>query len=85
MSYALLWSPKSRKNLAKLDKKTVVRIIEKMRSVAESHYGFLEKIKDEEGYKVRVGDYRIFVDLDKEKHEVHVLTVRHRKKAYKKK
>jgi len=84
MNYSLVWSPKSEKELAKLGKKLIVRIVKKMRKVEESPFDFLEKIKDKEGYKIRVGNYRMFIDLEKEKKEIHVLTVRHRRYAYKK-
>ena len=85
MSYSLVWSPKSEKKLAKLGKKLVVRIVKKMRKVEKSPFDFLEKVKEEEGFKVRVGNYRVFIDLEREKKEVHVLTVRHRRYAYKRK
>ena len=84
MSHSLVWSPKSRKRLSKLGKKMIVRIVKKMRKVARSPYGFLEKIKTGEGSKVRVGNYRILIDLVKDKKEIYVLTVRHRRDAYKK-
>jgi mRNA interferase RelE/StbE len=83
--YSVIWSPKSKRKLAKLDEKLVARIADKLRIVAETPYDFIEKIKGEEGYKVRAGDYRVLVDVNKEKRELHVLTVMHRKKAYKKK
>lgn len=83
MSYSLVWSPKSEKELAKLDKKLVVRIVKKMKRVGKSPFDFLEKIKDEDGYKIRVGNYRVFIDLRREEKEIHVLTVRHRCYAYK--
>lgn len=85
MSYELVWSPRSKKMLKKLENKQIIRIIKKMEKVAISPYDFLEKIGGEEGYKVRVGDYRVFVDLNKDKHAIEVLTVRHRRHAYKNK
>ncbi len=84
MSYSLVWSPKSMKRLSKLDKKTIVRIVKKMKTVAGSPYDFLEKIKSEKGFKIRVGDYRLIVDLVKSKKELHVLSVWNRRDAYKK-
>ncbi len=81
----MVWSPRSKKMLKKLENKQIIRIIKKMEKVAISPYDFLEKIGGEEGYKVRVGDYRVFVDLNKDKHAIEVLTVRHRRHAYKNK
>lgn len=84
MSYALVWSPKSKKVLGKLgDAGLIKRITKKMEEVAGAPYDFLEKVKTEEGYKVRIGDYRIIVDLDKDAKALHILTVRHRRDAYK--
>ena len=85
MSYELIWSPRSKKMLRKLDKSLIIRITQKMEEVAISPYGFLEKVEGEEGYKIRVGDYRVFIDLNKDKHAIDVLTVRHRRHAYKRK
>ena len=83
MSYLLVWSRKSKKALGGLGKREIVRIVAKMGKVAASPYRHLEKIKSEKGYKIRVGNYRMFVDVDKGKGELHVLTVRHRREAYK--
>jgi len=40
------------------------------------------KLKDRNGYRIRVGDYRILYDVDDERHTVTVLSVKHRREAY---
>ncbi|MBS3060232.1 MAG: type II toxin-antitoxin system RelE/ParE family toxin [DPANN group archaeon] len=54
-----------------------------MQQVAGAPYEHLEKIKSRDEYKVRVGHYRIIVSLKNPEREVHVLTIRHRRNAYK--
>jgi len=36
-------------------------------------------------YKIRIGDYRLFVDYYKDKDEMIIRSIRHRKNAYKNK
>ncbi len=85
MSHSLVWSPRADKAMAKLDKQLSKRIFQRMLEVAAAPYDYLEKITTEGGYRARAGDYRLFIDMDKEKRELHVLAVRHRRAAYKKK
>ena len=46
---------------------------------------YLTKLVDDQGYKLRVGDYRVIVDLDSGKLLILVIKVGHRRNIYKKK
>lgn len=83
MTYKVIWSPKSEKKMRKLDKRAVLHITKKMSEVAKAPHDFVEKVKTKGCLRVRAGDYRVFVDINKEKREIHVLTVWHRREAYK--
>ncbi len=79
------WDPKARDFLRKLPKHISKRIFEKVDSGARVNVKrFLEPLVGIEGHKIRVGDYRLFVDYDKAKDHLTVRTIRHRRDAYKK-
>jgi len=44
---------------------------------------YLESLKEVGGYKLRVGDYRVILDVDWNTKTIFVLLVGHRKKIYK--
>jgi mRNA interferase RelE/StbE len=71
------------KELRKLPKEIAERIVKRVDIAKDEPKHFLEKLVDDTGYKIRVGDYRAIIDiLDKEK----ILAVRivgHRKNIYK--
>ena len=63
MKFEVRYDPKAEKQLDKLPKEISQRIVKKMREVSETGRG-IETIKDEEyGFKVRIGKYRVLVDL----------------------
>ena len=44
---------------------------------------FVEKLVGEPGYKLRIGDYRVFLDIFQDKLLIFVIEISHRKNAYK--
>lgn len=83
MKYAVLYDPKSEKQLDKLPKELAQRVILKMRLVGETGQG-IETIKDEQyGFKVRVGDYRILIDITYNPATIWVRYINHRSRVYK--
>lgn len=78
------WDPKAREFLRKLPKGTARRIYKKVDiQVKVNVERFLETIVNIKGYKIRVGDYRLFVDYYKDKDHLIIRTIRHRRDAYK--
>ncbi len=64
MKFEVKYDPKAEKQLEKLPKEISKRIVKKMREVAETGRG-IEILKDEKyGFKVRIGDYRVLIDLE---------------------
>ena len=47
-----------------------------------SGHGDIKKIKGSNFLRLRVGDYRIFFDVDNKEKKVYILSVKHRSKAY---
>lgn len=71
------------KQLRKLKKDTQERIVaalERARVKPEAHF---KKLVGDPGFRLRVGDYRIIVDLDKGKLLILVIKIGHRRSIYK--
>ena len=82
MLYELVWSPKIRDKLKKLDEKTAVHIIKKIKSIQENPIPYLKKLKQIPYWRLRVGDYRIIIDLDLADKKITLLNLGHRKNIY---
>ena len=83
MTYDIIFSDKSLKQLRKLEKEVQERIIkalERIRIRPEIH---VTKLIGDPGYRLRVGDYRVILDIDKGKLLILVLKIGHRKGIYK--
>ena len=78
------WDPKAEEFLDKLPKNISLRIVNKVDAEIKSNIRrFLETLVNREGYKLRVGDYRLFVDYYQDKNHLVIRTIRHRRDAYK--
>ena len=80
MSFEIVWSPKSKKRLKKLDKITATIIIKKVLSLKDNPLHYLGKLKDINAWSLRVGAYRVIIDIKENK--IEVLTLGHRKNIY---
>ncbi|MFH0923827.1 MAG: type II toxin-antitoxin system RelE/ParE family toxin [Candidatus Falkowbacteria bacterium] len=82
---SIIWDPKVRDFLRKLPKNISKRIFRKVDSEIKENVGrYLKSLIDREEYKIRIGDYRLFVNYDKNKNQLIIHSIRHRKDAYKK-
>ncbi len=83
MKFEVKYDPKAEKQLDKLQRDVAKRIINKMRQAGEIGHG-IERIENEPyGYKIRVGDYRVLVDLTFNPNVIWVRYVDHRGRIYK--
>ena len=63
MIYEVKYDPKAEKQLENLPKNAARRIVLKLRETGETGRG-IETLKNESyGYKIRVGKYRVLIDL----------------------
>jgi mRNA interferase RelE/StbE len=72
----------ARAKLGKLDPRTRVRIVQKLGQAAENPSRSLERLSSVESYKLRVGDYRVIIDVDWKRQILFVLTLGHRSTIY---
>jgi mRNA interferase RelE/StbE len=81
--YTLIYSPTALKQLEKLEKNTRERILislERLRIRPESCN--IKKLVGMQGYRLRIGDYRVVFDIEQDKLLILVLHVGHRKSIY---
>lgn len=58
------------------------QIAKKLRQVAEKPRRFLVRLTDVEGFRLRIGDYRLVLDVDWKSTTLYVLTLGHRSTVY---
>ena len=80
--YEVKWTEFFLKQLKKLNKNTARRIIDKVESIASNPFKFVKKLKGFNLYRLRVGDYRVIMSIERNKMIVFVLEIGHRKKIY---
>lgn len=81
--YDIIFSEQALKQLEKLEKTTQERIIKVLERIRIRPEHFITTLVGDYGYKLRVGDYRVILDLDRDKLLILVIKVGHRKSIYK--
>ena len=82
---SIIWDPKARDFLKKLPKDVSNRIFKKIDTeINENVERYLKSLIDIEGHKIRIGNYRLFVDYYKNSNQLVIRSIKHRKDAYKK-
>lgn len=80
--FQLNFDKKALEQFNKLDKTIKERIWNKLQESKENPSHFFEHLIDIDAYKLRIGDYRVIVDIDNNKGIIRVLKVGHRKNVY---
>jgi len=83
MIWDVKWSGKSVKQLKKLDKTVARRIRDKVLGITDSPFQSVRRLSDSPFYRMRIGDYRIILDLQQGKLIIFVVELDHRSKIYK--
>lgn len=83
MSYQILWGPRAKKELDKLPRDISARIVKKVGMLKDDPQFYLEKLVNDPGYKIRVGDYRVIADVFEQERIIAVRLVGHRRNIYK--
>lgn len=81
--YQIIFAPKARKQLLKLEKDTQKRILKALKRIRIRPESFLTKLVDDPSFKLRVGDYRLFIDIIEDKLILLVIKIGHRRNIYK--
>jgi mRNA interferase RelE/StbE len=83
--FEIIWSDSAERELKKLDRSVAKRIFNAVSRLQEDPFRAVGKIVNSPYYKLRVGDYRVIIDIQEGELRVLVLIVGHRRKIYKKK
>ena len=84
-SYKVVTKPSIEKDLRPLPKSAVTRILSQIEGLGESPFPRdAVKLEGSTGlFRIRVGDYRIICEVDREAKQVIIHHVRHRRDVYK--
>jgi mRNA interferase RelE/StbE len=84
-SYRVEWKRSVIKELEKLPRQMLARIVEAVDDLARDPYpGGTRKLSgSEQTYRIRVGDYRVLYSIYSDKFIVEIIRVKHRKDVYK--
>jgi len=70
------------RHLKKLDKEIQIRIISTLERIRVRPYPHIKKLVESPYFRLRVGDYRVILDIKENKLLIFVIEVGHRKKIY---
>jgi mRNA interferase RelE/StbE len=86
-SYKIEWKQSAKKELKKLDKQIILRILQAIEDLANNPYssGSKKLIGSDSIYRIRVGDYRIVYNIKSSVLTIEIIKVGHRREIYRKK
>jgi mRNA interferase RelE/StbE len=82
LTYQVIFSDLALKQLNKLDREIGQRIISTLVRIRIRPDAYVKKLVGDEGYRLRVGNYRVILDIDREKLMILVLIIGQRKNVY---
>ncbi len=83
MVYEIKWTQIAAKQFGRLDKTVQKRIIKKLGTIRYNPFFYTTRLVGFDLYKIRVGNYRIIISIEKNTLVILVLKVGHRSKIYK--
>ena len=82
MTWTAIWSSKAQKELEKLPKEDIKRILLKTQDVEKNPFSYLERLSNSPFFKYRVGSYRIIVNVINDKLILQLLKIKKRSRVY---
>ena len=83
MPYTIRWDPRTQEFLRKCDPVVSSRIVKKVDSIKDDPLIYLVYYQNLKMYKLRVGDWRVLMDVDQKRKILEILLVDHRSRIYK--
>ena len=85
--YKVEWKRSAKKELKKLDKQVILRILQAVESLVEDplRVGSKKLVGSDSIYRIRVGDYRIIYSIESSVLTIEIIKVGHRGQVYRKK
>lgn len=84
-SYKILWKISAKKELKKLDKKEIPKIIKEVENLSSNPYPNNHKKLQgsENSYRIRIGNYRVIYSIYNNELIIQIIKIGHRKDIYK--
>jgi len=82
MTFVVHWSKQAERFLGKLPAEVARRIVHKVNVITDRPFHFLEHYEGTNFYKLRVGSYRLLVDVDPTVNVISVRVLGHRRNVY---
>jgi mRNA interferase RelE/StbE len=82
MSYRVIWSQRSQNDLQSLNSKIQSRIITKVESIKEQPFNYIKHLVGLPLYSLRVGSYRVIIDIKNKEMLIFIIEIGHRRKVY---
>jgi len=82
VTFTVLLHPKAAEALKKVGEQTRLRIKEKLRELADHPEKAGKRLKYSDFWSLRVGDYRAIYEISRNKNQIIILFIGHRKKVY---
>ena len=84
MIWKVIWSEKSVKQLAKIDTKNAQKIYDSVLDCVKDPFQTVTRLTNSPFYRLRVGNYRVILDLQQSKMIIFVVETDRRARIYKK-
>ncbi len=81
--YSIEFSQTAERQLYKLEKKVQVRIISTLERIRVRPYPHVKKLVSSPYFRLRVGEYRVILDIKEDRLIIFVIEVGHRRNIYK--
>lgn len=85
VSYKIFWKKLAKKELKRLDKKEISKILNEIEKLSNNPYTSNHKkiLGTSYIYRIRIGNYRIIYAVENKQLIIEIVRVRHRKEVYK--
>jgi mRNA interferase RelE/StbE len=83
VTFEIIWSASAIKDLKKIDRPIAKRIFDAITRLKKDPYHNIIKLTNSSYYRLRVGDFRVILDIEKNKLRILIIKIGHRKKIYK--
>jgi len=81
--YEIILKPSAQKDLDSLPNREIARILKHIDYLSDNPRPIgVQKLTDAEGYRIRVGDYRVLFEIHDEQKSVFIYRIKHRREAY---
>ena len=82
MPFAIIWSESATRQLRKLHRGVGRRIFDKVGKLAGDPFRWVRRMSGVAAYRLRVGDYRVLLDIQEGELRILVIEVGHREAVY---